>query len=67
MAIGDTAAQAGLPLASGGNQASDIDTLINETRDMVGMLMLSLPRRISVGATAPSSPQVGDVWIRTGA
>lgn len=66
MAIGDTAAQAGLPLASGTRQASDIDELINETRDMVGRIKLDIPRRMTPGPSAPNAPVIGDVWFRTG-
>ncbi|WP_322412069.1 hypothetical protein [Microbacterium invictum] len=64
MAIGDTAAAAGLPLVSGTVQANTIDTIENQTRDMVGQIMLNNPKKITVSPTAPASPNVGDVWIK---
>lgn len=66
MAIGDIAAEAGLPLVSGTRQASDIDSIENETRDMIGFMKLRLPRAITPGPSAPNNPAIGDVWIRTG-
>ena len=65
MAIGDIASEAGLPLVPGTDQANTLDTIENETRDMIGQIMLNNPRRITVSPTAPTSPAVGDVWIKS--
>ncbi|WP_248242974.1 hypothetical protein [Microbacterium kunmingense] len=64
MAIGDTAAAAGLPLVSGTVAANTIDTEENRTRDFIGQIMLNNPKKITVAPTAPASPSVGDVWIK---
>lgn len=64
MAIGDTAAAAGLPLVPGTAQANTLETIENETRDYIGRIMLDHPRKITVSSTPPASPQPGDVWIK---
>lgn len=64
MAIGDTAAAAGLPLVAGTAPANTLETIENETRDMIGRVILDHPRKITVSATAPANPQPGDVWIK---
>lgn len=64
MAIGDTAAAAGLPLVPGTALANTLETIENETRDMIGRIKLDHPRKITVSSTAPASPQAGDVWIK---
>lgn len=64
MAIGDEAAAAGLPLVPGTAQSNTLETLINQTRDFIGRVMLNQPRKITVSPTAPASPQENDVWIK---
>lgn len=64
MAIGDTAAAAGLPLVAGTAPANTLETIENETRDMIGRIKLDHPRKITVSPTAPTSPAEGDVWIK---
>lgn len=61
MATGDRATEAGLPLVSGAGFLSDMDEYENQTRDMVAEVMLTRAR-LTVSATAPTSPQVGDLW-----
>jgi hypothetical protein len=56
MAIGDSAAAAGFPLVSSTDQVKDGHDHHNETRDI-------LARKVHVGATAPVSPAVGDLWF----
>jgi len=63
MAVGDKAAAVGLPIVSGSStQASDIDLEINRTRDMVADVMTSRARS-TVSSTAPTDPEVGDLWF----
>ena len=64
MATGDIATSAGISLTAGTSQASDIDEEFNLLKDVVGQMKLNHPRKISVQATAPTSPVVGDVWIK---
>ena len=64
MAIGDEAAAAGYPLVPGTAPANTLETLINQTRDFIGRIKLDHPRKITVSATAPTSPAEGDVWIK---
>lgn len=64
MAVGDIAAAAGFEICTGAVLANTIDTEITKTRDYVGQLKLNLPRKITVSPTAPTSPVVGDVWIK---
>lgn len=61
MAVGDAAAAAGLPLVAGSLPANQIETEINRTRDMIAEVMATRARS-KVSATAPVSPQVGDLW-----
>lgn len=65
MAIGDIATSAGLSLVAGTAAANTLETIVNETRDMIGAIKLNLPRKITVSPTAPTSPVAGDVWIKT--
>ncbi len=64
MAIGDTAAAAGLPLVPGTAQANTLETIENETRDMIGRIKLDHPRKQTASLTAPTSPQEGDIWFK---
>lgn len=64
MAIGDTAAAAGLALVPGTAQANTLETIENETRDMIGRIKLDHPRKITASPTAPASPVEGDVWLK---
>lgn len=64
MAIGDTAAAAGLPLVAGTVAANTLETVENETRDFIGRIILDHPRKITAGPTAPASPQEGDIWMK---
>nr|WP_315266031.1 hypothetical protein [Microbacterium lemovicicum] len=64
MAVGDTATAAGIPLTSGSAPANTLETEINALKDIVGEQKLNNPRKISTGATAPTTPSVGDVWIK---
>lgn len=64
MAAGDIAAEAGLPLVPGTAPANTLETIINQVLDHIGRIKLDHPRKISVSATAPTSPAEGDVWIR---
>lgn len=62
MAVGDAASAAGLPLVPGTLPANQIETEINRTRDEVADVMTTRARS-KVSATAPASPQVGDLWF----
>ena len=64
MAVGDKATEAGIPLTSGAAAANTIDTEINALKDVVGEQKLNHPRKMTVSATAPASPQVGDIWFK---
>lgn len=67
MAVGDTAAAAGLPLVPDTGEDGKVKygaREINRTRDAVGDLKLNLPRKITSGSATPASPQVGDVHFR---
>ncbi len=59
---GEAAAAAGLDLVPGSLPADQIDTAINETRDMVADVMTTRARS-KVSTTEPVSPQVGDIWF----
>lgn len=62
MAAGDRAAAAGLEVVPQTDFVRDGATAINETRDMVADVQTTRARS-KVGATAPVSPQVGDLWF----
>lgn len=64
MATGDTAAAAGLPLVPGTALANTLETIENETRDMIGRIKLDIPRKMTATPTAPASPQEGDIWFK---
>ncbi|MNL85137.1 hypothetical protein D3C87_2133440 [compost metagenome] len=66
MAIGDTAAAAGLDLVSGAALANTLDTEENKTRDYVGDLKMKMPPRIRTGTSLPgtSGNTVGEIFVR---
>lgn len=66
MAIGDKAAAAGLPLVAGTELANTLDTIENETRDMIGEVKLSQAKRVRVGTTLPGTTGnvVGEIFVR---
>jgi hypothetical protein len=65
VAVGDIAASAGLDLVSGSDAANTLDTELNKILDLIGTIILNNQRKTTVSPTAPSSPVVGDVWIKT--
>lgn len=62
MAIGDSAAGAGMPLVPGSLPANQIETEINRTRDYIADVQTSRARS-KVSSTAPANPQTGDLWF----
>ncbi|AZS39977.1 MULTISPECIES: hypothetical protein [Microbacterium] len=61
MAVGDDALAEGFPVVSGSELANTIDTLINETRD----LLAREKRRIRVSSTQPTENlTVGTLWAQ---
>lgn len=59
---GEAAAAAGLDVVAQSGKVRDGATEINKTRDMVAGVMTTRARS-KVSATAPTSPQVGDLWF----
>lgn len=65
MAIGDTAAAAGLDLVAGTDMANTLDTELNKILDLIGQIKLNNPNRITSGPTPPTSGRtVGDIHVR---
>lgn len=66
MAIGDTAAAAGLDLVAGTALANTLDTEENKTRDYIGDLKLKMPARIRTGTTLPGTTgnTVGEIFVK---
>lgn len=62
MAIGDAAAGAGYPLVPGTLPANQIETEINRSRDITAEVA-NTRARAKVSSTAPTNPQVGDLWF----
>lgn len=59
MAAGDDAAAAGMDVVPQTAKVRDGATEINKTRDYVA----DVKRKVTVGAAAPASPRVGDLWF----
>ena len=67
MAIGDDAAEAGYPLVPGTGEDGKVKygaREINRTRDFVAQVSQRYPERITVSASAPATPSVGDLWVK---
>ena len=66
MAIGDTAAAAGLPLVAGTELANTLDTIENQTRDMIGDVILTQAPRVRVGTVLPGTTGniTGEIFVR---
>jgi hypothetical protein len=62
---GTASAAVGWDTCAGSVQANTIDTEITKARDYAAGWLINLPKKITVSATAPSSPAVNDVWIKT--